>query len=125
MSRPAICVLTLLVLLSSAIAQSGTARTGDFSNAQRLMEQGKFEEAIDQLQDLRSKNPALKGLAHEFGLAYYKKGDHIQAIDAFKRALEEDSADKEAVQLLGLSNYLSGRPADAIPLLEKVQGWYP
>jgi tetratricopeptide (TPR) repeat protein len=89
------------------------------------MEQGKFEEAIDQLQDLRSKNPALKGLAHEFGLAYYKKGDHIQAIDAFKRALEEDSADNEAIQLLGLSYYLSGRPAEATPLLEKVQGWYP
>jgi tetratricopeptide (TPR) repeat protein len=31
----------------------------------------------------------------------------------------------EAVQLLGLSYYLGGHPADAIPLLEKVQGWYP
>jgi len=27
--------------------------------------------------------------------------------------------------LLGLSNYLAGRPAEAIPFLEKVQGWYP
>ena len=28
-------------------------------------------------------------------------------------------------QLLGLSYYRGGHPADAIPLLEKVQGWYP
>ena len=27
--------------------------------------------------------------------------------------------------MLGLSDYLGGHPADAIPLLEKVQGWYP
>ncbi len=27
--------------------------------------------------------------------------------------------------MLGLSYYLSGRPAEAIPLLEKVQSWYP
>ena len=27
--------------------------------------------------------------------------------------------------MLGLSYYLGGHPADAIPLLEKVQGWYP
>jgi tetratricopeptide (TPR) repeat protein len=29
------------------------------------------------------------------------------------------------VQLLGLSYYLAGRPAEAIPALEKVQGWFP
>ena len=33
-------------------------------------------------------------------------------------------ADQEATQLLGLSYYLAGRPAQAIPLLEKVQTWY-
>jgi tetratricopeptide (TPR) repeat protein len=125
MSRPAICLLTLLILFPAATAQSGTARAADFSSARRLMEQGKLGEAVVQLQDLQSKNPALKGLAHEFGVAYYKKGDYIQAVDAFKRALEEDPTDNEAIQLSGLSYYLAGRPAEAIPLLEKVQEWYP
>jgi tetratricopeptide (TPR) repeat protein len=42
-----------------------------------------------------------------------------------KQALEENPKDSEAVQLLGLSYYLSGHPNDAIPFLEKVQTWYP
>jgi tetratricopeptide (TPR) repeat protein len=58
-------------------------------------------------------------------MAYYKSGEYLKAIDALKKATQEDPEDKEAVQLLGLSNYLAGRPAEAIPLLERVQGWYP
>jgi len=89
------------------------------------MDQGKYDDAIFQLQELSSKNRGLKGLAHELGTAYYKKGDYVKAIDSFKKALEENPQDNEAVQLLGLSYYLSGRPAEATPLLEKVQAWYP
>jgi tetratricopeptide (TPR) repeat protein len=96
-----------------------------FAGERRLLQQGKTEEALEQLQELLAKNPGLKGLAHEFGMAYYKKGDYIKAIDSFKHALEEDYDDKEAIQLLGLSYYLAGRPGEAIPLLEKVQAWYP
>ena len=86
---------------------------------------GKSAEAIAELQRLGVENPNLRGLAHELGITYYKAGDYLKAIDAFKKATQEDPGNKEAVQLLGLSNYLAGRPADAIPLLEKVQGWYP
>jgi tetratricopeptide (TPR) repeat protein len=97
----------------------------DFAAAQALLQQGKYDEAIAQLQATAAKNPGLKGLSHELGTAYYKKGDYIKAIESFKQGLAEDPDNKEAVQLLGLSYYLSGRPAEAIPLLEKVQGWYP
>ncbi len=97
----------------------------DFAAAQALLQQGKYDEAIAQLQAAAAKNPGLKGLSHELGTAYYKKGDYIRAIDSFKQALAENPDNKEAVQLLGLSYYLSGRPSEAIPLLEKVQGWYP
>jgi tetratricopeptide (TPR) repeat protein len=67
----------------------------------------------------------MKGLPHELGMAYYKKGDYIQAIGSLKLALQQNPEDSEATQLLGLSYYLSGRPGDAAPLLEKVQAWYP
>jgi tetratricopeptide (TPR) repeat protein len=87
------------------------------------MEQGKFDDAIAELEHMQASNP--KGLNHELGTAYYKKGDYVKAIESFKKALAEDEKDDEAVQLLGLSYYLSGRPGEAIPLLEKVQGWYP
>ena len=97
----------------------------DFTSARRLMQQGKFDDAIAQLQELSAKDPNLKGLAHELGVAYYKKGDFPKAIEFLKKAVDQDPGDQEGVQLLGLSYYLSGRPAEAIPLLEKVQGWFP
>ncbi len=104
-------------------------RAGDaeavIAEARRLSRQGKYDEAIAQLETLAASRPALRGVSHELGLAYYKKGDYLQAAEALKKAIAEDASDSEAVQLLGLSNYLAGRPADAIAPLEKVQTWYP
>jgi tetratricopeptide (TPR) repeat protein len=108
--------------LPSAPSQSSDAL---FAEPRRLLQQGKNEEALAQLQKLAAANPDMRGLSHEIGIAYYKGGDYLKAIDAFKKASTENPQDNEAVQLLGLSNYLAGRPADAIPLLEKVQAWYP
>jgi tetratricopeptide (TPR) repeat protein len=59
------------------------------------------------------------------GIAFYRKNDFMGAASNFKRALEENPEDKEAVQLLGLSYYFAGRPGEAIPYLEKVQSWFP
>jgi tetratricopeptide (TPR) repeat protein len=95
------------------------------SDARRLSEQGKFDEALAKLEGLAAKDPERKGLAHELGVTYYKKSDYLKAVASFKKALEEDPSDNEAVQLLGLSYYLAGRPAEAIAPLEKVQTWYP
>ena len=126
--------LIALFLLLSTLAFSQNSPTpsvgtpylldSSFAQARRLMDQGKYDDAISQLQEMSTKNPGLKGLSHELGTAYYKKGEYIKAIDSFKKALDENAQDNEAVQLLGLSYYLSGRPAEAIPVLEKVQGWY-
>jgi tetratricopeptide (TPR) repeat protein len=105
---------------------SHSARTDtDFAEARRLLQQGRYDEAVSELTDLAAKNPAMKGLSFELGTAYYQKADYIKAIDPLKRALAEDPENKEAIQLLGLSYYLSGRPAEAIPQLEKAQAWYP
>src|SRR6266571_4504663 len=96
-----------------------------FDEARRLSKQGKFGEAIAKLEALAAKQPDLKGVAHELGVAYYKKADYLKAVASFKKALEEDPGDNEAVQLMGISYYLAGRPGEAIAPLEKVQTWYP
>jgi len=124
-----------LFLLVSALAFSQGAPTPSavlphsselsLTHARQLMHQGQFDYAITELQELQANQPGLKGLSHELGLTYYKKADYIKAIESLKKALEENVQDNEAVQLLGLSYYLSGRPVEAIPLLEKVQAWYP
>jgi tetratricopeptide (TPR) repeat protein len=89
------------------------------------MQQGKLDDAIAELQSVRSSAPNAKGLDLELGTAYYKKSDYVKAIDFLKAALASDPGNDEATQLLGLSYYLNGYPAQAIPLLEKVQTWLP
>lgn len=95
------------------------------ADARRLSQQGKFVEAIAELDALAAKQPDAKGLSHELGIVYYKKSDYLNATANLKKALAEDPADNEALQLLGISSYLAGHPADAIGPLEKVQTWYP
>jgi len=124
--------LAIFLLPAGAMAQqppaapstSAEAVPAEFAQARKLLQEGKSDEAIAVLQTLEAHDPAMKGLALELGAAYYKKGDYPKAIDYLKKATAADPANEEANQLLGLSDYLVGHPADAIPLLEKVQGWY-
>lgn len=96
-----------------------------FAEIDRLLEKGKYDEAITQLEAMQNQTPPLKGLAHELGVAYYKKNDFPKAIVSLQKALAENPEDDEATQLLGLSLYLGGKPSEAIPYLQKVQSWYP
>jgi tetratricopeptide (TPR) repeat protein len=97
----------------------------DFSHARTLMQQGKVDEAIAELQSVEASAPNTKGVNLELGTAYYKKSDYVRAVEFLKKAVAEDPTNNEATQLLGLSYYLNGYPGQAIPLLEKVQAWFP
>jgi tetratricopeptide (TPR) repeat protein len=123
--------MAVVVLLAGALSPRARAQqtsppqvpaAADFGQAEKLLQQGKYDDAIAQLQAMA---PGSKGLSGELGAAYYQKGDYIKAIDSLKQARAENPENKEATQLLGLSYYLSGRPTEAIAPLEKVQGWYP
>ena len=96
-----------------------------YDSARKLLQQGKYDEAIAALTALQSQTPPPKGLDHELGVAYYKKGDYPNAVRSLQAAQKEEPNDGEIIQLTGLSLYLAGKPADAIPYLEKVQIWYP
>jgi tetratricopeptide (TPR) repeat protein len=97
----------------------------DFSHARTLMLQGKVDEAIAELQSIEASAPNAKGLNLELGTAYYKKSDFVRAVEFLNKATASDPTNNEATQLLGLSYYLNGYPGQAIPLLEKVQAWFP
>lgn len=96
----------------------------EFAEARKLMQHGRLDEAIAQLKTVEARDPATKGLALELGTAYYLKNDFPQAIDYLKKATTADPPNEEATQMLGLAYFRGGHPADAIPLLDKVQGWY-
>jgi len=109
----------------STAGASLAPRDASIEQATRLMQQGKNDEALQLLEGIAAAEPARRGIVREIGIAYYKKSDFLKAVASFKKALEEDPGDNEAVQLLGLSYYLAGRPAEAIGPLDKVQTWYP
>jgi tetratricopeptide (TPR) repeat protein len=126
--------VTICTLLATqmALAQASTElkplprfEHPDLKHASDLIENRQYQDAISELQELRSQDPQRKGVAHELGVAYYKLGDYGHASEALQQAFTENATDNEAVQLLGLAYYFSGKPKDAIPLLEKVQSWYP
>ena len=104
---------------------SNSQRDTSLGQATLLMQQGKNEEALKFLESIAAADPARRGVMRQIGIVYYRKNDFLKAAASFKKALEEDPGDNEAVQLLGLSYYLAGRPAEAIAPLEKVQTWYP
>jgi tetratricopeptide (TPR) repeat protein len=74
---------------------------------------------------MEASSPNAKGLNLELGTAYYKKSDFVRAVEFLNKATASDPTNNEATQLLGLSYYLNGYPGQAIPLLEKVQAWFP
>jgi tetratricopeptide (TPR) repeat protein len=110
-----------------AAAQGGSSPPldGSLEQATRLMQQGKNDEALAVLEGIAAAEPARRGVVRQIGIVYYRKNDFLKAAASFRKALEEAPGDNEAVQLLGLSYYLAGRPAEAIGPLEKVQTWYP
>jgi tetratricopeptide (TPR) repeat protein len=105
-------------------AQAGPP-DASLGQATLLIQQGKHDAALTLLESIAAADPARRGVSRQIGIAYYRKNDFMKAAASFKKALEEDPGDNEAVQLLGLSYYLAGRPAEAIEPLEKVQTWYP
>ena len=69
-------------------------------------------------------SPEVKQL---LGVAYYHADDHQHAIEqlvAVRDQLPQDSLERrETIQVLGLCYYLTGRYAEAIPLLEETRQW--
>jgi tetratricopeptide (TPR) repeat protein len=95
------------------------------SPARSLLEQGKNREAISSLKSVATNHPELKGVNHELGVAYYREGEYLDAAKHLQSAWNEDNNDHDAMQLLGLSYYFSGRPEQAIPALQRVRSWRP
>src|ERR1700686_299081 len=94
--------------------------------AHQKLEHGQPQEAIAMLEQLQTTaGKSATGLQHELGIAYYRTGRLVPAEQAFARAMEEDPKDMESVQMRGLSLYRRGRPAAAIPFLERVRQWTP
>ena len=126
-------VLICLALSANCFGQSQSSGTPaqsatpspTLAEAERKLEHGLNQEAIQILLQLSSANPPVKGASRELGIAYYRSSKLVEAEKSFAAAMAEDPGDIESIQMRGLTLYRLGRPGDAIPFLEKVRQWTP
>ena len=123
-------VIGSTALMAGATRQSPTTAPGAgelkaaLAAARALINDGKPREAIGALRALDASAPEVR---HLLGVAYYHADDHRAAIDllaGLRDGLPAGSVEqRETVQVLGLCYYLTGRFAEAIPLLEETRNW--
>jgi tetratricopeptide (TPR) repeat protein len=124
--------LSLLVLLSfSAVSaqDQGGSTAQLLVQAQKLLEEAKADEAIKLLRSADNTTSSEPEIAYLLGVAYHLKRDYVHAVEqlsaAVKRIPQKDAKYRNAVQILGLSHYVLGHPADAIPYLEETSRILP
>jgi predicted Zn-dependent protease len=80
---------------------------------------GRAEEALKQLDPLAAMTPEPAGVEKLRGFIYYQQRNMTAAEAAYAKAMAQDPSDTESTQMRGVTLYSLGRPAEAIPLLEK------
>lgn len=128
---------SLCFVLSPCLAQSGTpaptpdasagqpspaAPPANFTRAERLVQNGQLQEALQELDALAVEKPAPVGLDRLRGTALYLEGDMQSAEAAFARAIVQDPADHESAEMRGVALFRLGKAAQAVPLLEAGKG---
>jgi predicted Zn-dependent protease len=103
-------------------AQEHAPEAASVEDARRLIRTGHAEQALHTLDGLAKINPSTPGLDRARGSAFYALERLTDADAAFEVALALDPHDLESAQMRGLTLFRLGRPADAIPLLEKAPG---
>jgi tetratricopeptide (TPR) repeat protein len=125
MPTPA-CLCLFLLLATSAPAQLAPVAAAttesdapSLSHAKQLVAKGQLDAALAELATVAAKQPEAAGVERLRGFVYYQKQDFLNADTAYAAALTHDPADLESMQMRGVVLYAMGRPADAVPLLEK------
>lgn len=94
------------------------------SAAQNLLTKGDSAGAVSVLQTGLQKNTDSKLLKFWLGKAYYSQGNYQKTIESLGPVFDnfsKGSAEQlQSVQMLGLSYYVSGRLAEAIPFFERI-----
>jgi predicted Zn-dependent protease len=96
-----------------------TSPAPTYDEASALAHKGKLDQAMAELDVLARQEPVPAGVEYLRGVILYQKEQLTEAGTAFARAVQENPEDPEAIEMLGITLYRLGRPADAIPLLER------
>ena len=97
------------------------------TEARTLLNQGQAKEALAKLQALPTNSDVR--VQHLLGVAHSRTNNHVGAIAAlapiFDKWPQNSAERKEAIQILGLSHYVLGHLAEAVPFLEQTVAWLP
>lgn len=123
-----LALATALVVPAPAAAQE-ESREGSLpavlAEARALINEDKPAAAIEKLKPIDG--PGRLDVALLLGVAYYHANDHVHAIERLAPIvgkLPDGSIEqREAEQVLGLSYFLAGRYAEAVPRLEATRHW--
>lgn len=122
-------LIVLAAINASAQNQTETAKTGASIEqtviiARSRLEKGDAAGAVSVLQTAALNNPSNELITFWLGKVFYSQGNYQKAIDNLKLIVDKfprDSAEQiQTVQMLGLSYYISGRLAEAIPYFEQL-----
>ena len=119
-------VLCLSLAAIGAQAQEGTATPvaaapASYETAKQLAAKGRLDQAMAQLDLLAAQSPEPAGVERLRGMIHYQREQFPQAIAAFAKAADQDPADRESVEMQGVSLFRLGRIQEALPLLEKAR----
>ena len=84
-----------------------------------LLEEGRLNEAIAELSRAASLDPKLSQAHGLLAVAYDRKGLHERAEDSYRRAIDVNERDPQALNNLGYSLYLSGNYRAAVDKLKR------
>jgi tetratricopeptide (TPR) repeat protein len=125
---PLFIVVTAAALQTSVSANSSAMAsdtTSGLAAASKAFQAGRSEEALKDLEALAATTPEPPGVERLRGFIYYQQRNMVAAEAAYAKAVEQDPSDRESMQMRGVVLYSLGRPADAIPLLEKAHAAVP
>jgi tetratricopeptide (TPR) repeat protein len=105
----------------SGAQASAEATAPSFASAEELAARGRLDQAMAELDQLARQSPEPAGVERLRGIILYQREDFTAAIEAFKKAAEQDPGDKESVEMRGVSLFRTGHTPEAIPFLEKAR----
>jgi tetratricopeptide (TPR) repeat protein len=120
--RRAILAASVLVGLGASGSAQEPGLAPALAEARALLNAGRAAAALERLSSLGG-DPRVALLR---GVAYYHANQPAKAIEALEplvATLPDGPERREAVSVLGLSRYLAGHVAEAIPLLEQARAW--
>ena len=101
-----------------AEAGGGSAREC-LERGRAYLEEGKLNEAVAELSRAASLDPRLAQAHSLLAVAYDRKGLHDRAQDSYRRAMNADDDDPQALNNLGYSLYLAGNYRAAVDKLKR------